>query len=95
MITGEQIGQGRLLVNLSQRQLAKAARVRFEAVERAERSTGELSLTITPLRRGLVRSTRKPILVRALRGSIGKMLLLISQVYNIRRRVLILGKSCP
>ena len=46
MITGEQIRQGRLLVNLTQRQLARAARVRFEAVERAERSTGELPLTI-------------------------------------------------
>ena len=46
MIDGMQIKQGRILLRWSAKQLATAAKVRVEAVERAERSTGELPLTI-------------------------------------------------
>jgi transcriptional regulator with XRE-family HTH domain len=46
MITGEQIRRARFLVKLTQKQLARAAHVRFEAVERAESSIGEVPLTI-------------------------------------------------
>ena len=46
MITGEQIRRARCLARLTQKQLARAANVRFEAVDRAERSIGEVPLTI-------------------------------------------------
>jgi transcriptional regulator with XRE-family HTH domain len=46
MITGEQIRQARVLARLTQKQLARAAHVRFEAVDRAERARGEVPLTI-------------------------------------------------
>jgi transcriptional regulator with XRE-family HTH domain len=44
-IDGTQIKKGRTLLGWTARQLANAARVRVEAIERAERSTGELPLT--------------------------------------------------
>ena len=46
MITGAQIQQARILLRLTQKKLAHIARVRREAIERAERSAGELPLTI-------------------------------------------------
>ncbi len=46
MITGAQIRQGRLLLKLTRKELAHIARVRCEAIERAERSTGELPVTM-------------------------------------------------
>jgi transcriptional regulator with XRE-family HTH domain len=45
MIDGTQIKKGRTLLGWTARQLANTARVRVEAIERAERSTGELPLT--------------------------------------------------
>jgi len=46
MIDGRQIRQGRALLRWTSKQLARAAGVRIEAVERAERSTGDLPLTV-------------------------------------------------
>ena len=46
MINGTQIRRARVLLGWPTRQLARAAGVRVEAVERAERSGGELPLTI-------------------------------------------------
>ena len=41
-----QIKRGRTLLGWTSKQLAKASGVRIEAIERAERSTGDLPLTI-------------------------------------------------
>jgi len=46
MIDGRQIRRGRILLRWTQQQLAKSAGVRFEAIERAERSAGDLPLTM-------------------------------------------------
>ena len=50
MIDGTQIKQGRTLLRWTPERLAKAAGVRVEAVERAERSTGDLPLTLAHAR---------------------------------------------
>jgi transcriptional regulator with XRE-family HTH domain len=46
VIDGKQIKQARALLHWTPKQLAKAAGVRIEAIERAEHSTGDLPLTI-------------------------------------------------
>ena len=46
MIDGVQIKRGRGLLGWTPKQLAKAAGVRVETVERAERFTGDLPLTV-------------------------------------------------
>ncbi len=45
MIKGAQIRLARILLRWSEKQLAIKAKLRVEAIERAERSTGELPLT--------------------------------------------------
>jgi hypothetical protein len=55
-VDGAQIKEGRTLLRWTPKHLATAAKVRVEAIERAERSTGELPLTIanaTAIRRAL------------------------------------------
>ena len=46
MISGMQIKKARTLLCWTPKQLARAAHVRVEAIERAEGSTGDLPLTI-------------------------------------------------
>ena len=46
MIDGRHIRQGRALLRWTSKRLARAAGVPIEAVERAERSTGDLPLTV-------------------------------------------------